>query len=77
MGLDIQHDTGEIMSTTTKTIAMIGAALVVLFIGLSASIFGAFFHETSPLNFMIYVGEFGTFAMLALIVYMSFSRSSV
>jgi len=63
------------MSTTTQTLGIILAGVVVILFYCSASVSGAIFGTASPMSFMIYVGEALTALWLGLIVFMSFGRT--
>jgi hypothetical protein len=63
------------MSTTTKTLGLVLAGVLVILFYIATPVLGAIYGKASPLTFMIYVGDFLSFLWLSVIVYISFDRS--
>lgn len=62
------------MNLTAKVLGLTLAGVLVIVLYVLPSVFGAYLGHASPLNFAIYLGDFMTFAMLAIIVKISFGR---
>jgi hypothetical protein len=62
------------MSLTARVLGLTVAGVLVIVLYVLPGVVGAYMHHASPLNFAIYLGDFMAFAMLALIVKISFGR---
>ncbi|MDA8232251.1 MAG: hypothetical protein M0006_13010 [Magnetospirillum sp.] len=64
------------MDVLPKVLGMTVAGVLVIALYISGSVFGAFFHGASPMNWLIYVGLALTAIWLSLIMFLATTGGS-